>query len=1009
MRCPRLRKFDFVAYERPTNCLVKTIEPKRWDQLKSILDEMLAQPQIAGREAVLRTRCGDDAGLLREAESLLAEADLLGAEPTDWMEQCADQATRTYWDEDLSRDGQRIGAYVVLRQLGRGGMGAVYLAARADGQFEKEVAIKILKRGTDTEEVLERFSAERHILARLDHPNIARLLDAGTTEDGLPYFVMEYIAGVAVDRFVFAQQLSVEERLAIFLKICAAVEVAHHHQVIHRDLKPSNILVNAAGEPKLLDFGIAKLLGPREDGRDLTVTRGRRLTPSAASPEQARGEAVTARSDIYALGTLLYRMLTGKDPHRFSSSSPAEEELERVICEEEPPAPSASAEEVETKRRLRGDLDKVVLYAMRKEASARYSSVTAFAEDIRAHLGGFAVQARPQSLAYRLQRSVFRNRRVWQNAALTAALVILAVVFLVWRQPKTSPVVGSVPAPASTFPAQKSIGVLPFENLSESSDHARFATGVQDQILSRLAKVSDLTVISRSSLASYTGGMPRDLDAIGEQLGVRYAVEGSVQGMENRVRVTVRLTEIPSKTQVWGESFDREMTDIFAIQSEIARAIVAQLQVRLLPSEKVDLETALTADLTAYDHYLEAKQLVDAYLEAPDPSVTLQKALLLLEAAVERDPNFALAHAYMGRAHTLMAALGIDRSKERIALATEAIRTALRLKPSSGEVHLVQAEFLWRVRGSGEEILRELAIAERAIPNHPFVYGLRARVHRDQGRWEKAAADFGKALQLDPRNTNAARMLADTFVMMRRYQEATAVYKRAMVRGVAFVNAGVVLAGIEFAETGDAAGYRAALAALPAEMDVAGGDTPPRILMELIEKDYEGAKRVLAASPRNDFQEMDFTFYYPRAWYEAMIARAEADEEKMRQSFEAAQKILLAREQERPFIRTQIALAQVLAGLGRKVDGISLARRVVQSVPPERNAYNGSLVLQGLAQVYTWTGEKELALETLERLISIPGYLSYGYLLHDPAWNPLRGEDRFEALLAALAPPSSKR
>ena len=220
-------------------------------------------------------------------------------DPTDTLEDCAEQATAALWQDESPRTGWRIGAYVVERELGRGGMGAVYLAARADGQFEREVAIKVLKRGTDTEEVLRRFASERHILARLDHPNIAHLLDAGTTDDGLPYFVMEYVSGSPVTRFVRNHNLSIPERLALFLKVAAAVEVAHHNHVIHRDLKPSNILVNAEGEPKLLDFGIAKLLGPGQDCLELTAAGEERLTPNCASPEQADGRPVTEASDVF--------------------------------------------------------------------------------------------------------------------------------------------------------------------------------------------------------------------------------------------------------------------------------------------------------------------------------------------------------------------------------------------------------------------------------------------------------------------------------------------------------------------------------------------------------------------------------------------------------------------------------------------------------------------------------------------------------------------------------------
>ena len=260
------------------------IDPQHWDRLKIILGEALEQNSSAARIALVEQRCGQDTDLLEEAESLLAEAEALLKERTDSFEDCAQNAASIFWQERPQRGGERVGAYVIVRELGHGGMGTVFLAERADGQFEKQVAIKILNRGADTAEILRRFRAERQILARLDHPNIARLLDAGTTDDGLPYFIMDYIVGAPVTRFAVAQRLSTRQRLEFFLKICTAVEFAHRNLVVHRDIKPSNILANAEGEPKLLDFGIAKLLAKDEDAAQLTTEVQQHLTPICASP-----------------------------------------------------------------------------------------------------------------------------------------------------------------------------------------------------------------------------------------------------------------------------------------------------------------------------------------------------------------------------------------------------------------------------------------------------------------------------------------------------------------------------------------------------------------------------------------------------------------------------------------------------------------------------------------------------------------------------------------------------
>ncbi|MGI9086526.1 MAG: serine/threonine-protein kinase [Chthoniobacterales bacterium] len=382
----------------------------RWREVKEILADALEIQNPATRTAFIARTCGGDTELQLEIERLLAL-------DTDDLESCAEQVQG---GAEPSPMGYRLGAWQIIRELGRGGMGAVYLAERADGEFEKRVAIKLLKRGTDTDEVLRRFRAERRILARLDHPNIARLLDAGTTDDGLPYFVMEYVEGEPITDYARARQLSIPDRLALFLKVCGAVKAAHQNQIIHRDLKPTNILVRHDGEPKLLDFGIAKLLGPGDDELLLTRTEQRRLTPACASPEQARGEKVTSASDVYALGALLYETLAGITPHRFSSPHPSAEELTRVICDVEPMAPSAVAPP-HLKRQLRGDLDNIALLALRKEPEKRYASAAALADDLRCYLEGRPVRARRHTVGY-------VGRRFLRRHKLTAGLVAAACV-----------------------------------------------------------------------------------------------------------------------------------------------------------------------------------------------------------------------------------------------------------------------------------------------------------------------------------------------------------------------------------------------------------------------------------------------------------------------------------------------------------------------------------------------------------------------------------------------------
>jgi serine/threonine-protein kinase len=383
----------------------------QWQQIEKILQSVMDRP-LADRVAALDAACGDDAELRREAESLLAfqwETSLI-------EDSGFEDAIRVLeWQCESPGEGRSIGAYRILREIGRGGMGNVYLAARADDTFQKLVAIKIIRRGMDLDDIVQRFRRERQILAILDHPNIGRLLDGGATDDGLPYFVMEYIEGEPIDQYSNARRLSIAQRLTLFQGVCSAVSYAHQHLVIHRDIKPANVLVTREGVPRLLDFGIARLLSPdMAEERTLTVLRA--FTPEYASPEQVRGEPITTASDIYSLGVLLYWLLTGHRPYRSEMSSPAR--IEHAICEEEPVKPSERAPE-EVRRYLRGDLDTIVLTALRREPRRRYASVEQFSGDIQRHLTNLPVTARPDTRGYRAAKFIRRNKPWIAMAAVT--------------------------------------------------------------------------------------------------------------------------------------------------------------------------------------------------------------------------------------------------------------------------------------------------------------------------------------------------------------------------------------------------------------------------------------------------------------------------------------------------------------------------------------------------------------------------------------------------------------
>jgi len=391
--------------------------PEEWSAVEEILSQALERP-AGERAAYLDEACGGDRDLRRRVESLIA------ADGRSWnlLDSPAASAPPSSPSGRLPASGERIGAYEVLSEIGHGGMGIVYLAKRADKQFEKTVAIKVSREGFSGDSLERRFKAERQIVAGLDHPNIARLLDGGATPEGRPYLVMEYVEGQPLGQWCDARRLTTRERLEVFLDVCTAVEYAHQHLIVHRDLKPANILVTDEGTVKLLDFGIAKLIDPDPSGdpAERTGTQFRLLTPDYASPEQVRGGPISTASDVYALGVVLFELLTGEKPYRVADASPAE--MLSIVCEREPVRPSAVAKPPVSKA-LSGDLDTIVLTALRKEPSRRYGSVGALALDVRRHLAGQPIEARTDSLGYRAGKFVQRHR-----AAVAATVLVMAAL-----------------------------------------------------------------------------------------------------------------------------------------------------------------------------------------------------------------------------------------------------------------------------------------------------------------------------------------------------------------------------------------------------------------------------------------------------------------------------------------------------------------------------------------------------------------------------------------------------
>ncbi len=975
-------------------------DPQRWDRLKTILGDALEKHSPADRTALVEKSCGHDTDLLAEAESLLAAAEALLEEPTDSFEDCAQNAAATLWQEEPPRGGQRVGAYVIVREIGHGGMGTVFLAERADGQFEKQVAIKILNRGADTAEILRRFRAERQILAKLDHPNIARLLDAGTTDDGLPYFIMDYIVGVPVTRFAITQNLSIRQRLELFHKICTAVKFAHRNLIVHRDIKPSNILVNADGEPKLLDFGIAKLLAVVDDAAQLTSNLEQQLTPICASPEQIKGNPITVATDIYSLGTLLYELLSNQKPHRFSVARPTREELALVVGEQAPPPPSETSE-ARTARLLRGDLDAIVLFAMHKAPEMRYATVADFAADIRRHLACEPVMAREPTLSYRASCLARRTRPRLVVAAAAIVILVTGILFVLWTRVQQNAGEATATAAwkgsAAASDLRKSIAVLPFESLGNNNPPSYFADGVQDNILTDLGKVGDLKVISRSGVAAYRG-KNRNIKQIGRDLGVANVLEGSVQVFGDRVRINAQLIDTQTDTQIWAEQYDRKVEDIFALQSELAQTIAAQLKATLSTGEKAEIWKQPTQDLQAYDFYLRARAIWNR-MRGLNPSPSWDETINLLNEAVARDSKFTLAYCFLNECHALYYRFGEDHSPSHLAAAKDAAETALRLEPDSQDARLALARYYYHGLSDYARTEEELSRIPASVPHEVEFYTLASLVERRLGQWEASMRDGEKAVELDPQNAELAVNVSQTYSGLRRFGDSERVANAAIARLRGAATERLWLVKNEAAlGMGNLEEARAALDAVPngKGMDFQMG----QLWLAFLERNYGAAKAIAAAASKEVKKTSNFWLTV------AAVADAEGDVEGMRQANAEAKRVALdalVSRPDNPELLSDLAVAEI--ALGRKEEGLQLARRAAAMLPLSADAVIGPMCQIRLVQALASTGDREGAFEKLSELVKQPFSPNYGDLKLNPMWDDLRSDARFDRILAEAALP----
>jgi TolB-like protein/class 3 adenylate cyclase/Tfp pilus assembly protein PilF len=599
----------------------------------------------------------------------------------------------------------------------------------------------------------------------------------------------------------------------------------------------------------------------------------------------------------------------------------------------------------------------------------------------------------------------------WPKFVLTAVLLISAVALVIssliffHRAPTTitSTPPGETASNVIAFIPEKSIAVLPFENLSDEKENAYFADGVQDEILTGLARVADLKVISRTSTLQYRAGAEHNLREIAKALGVAHLLAGSVQRAGDRVRVSAQLIDGRTDTQLWAERYDRDVADVFAIESELAGKIVAQLKSKLSSEEKAAIEERPTADLAAYDLYTHAKSLIDNALLG-DARKDLFEAVRLLDEAVQRDPSFFLAYYQLANAHDTIYFNGFDHTPARLALADAAIQPLRRLRPDAGETHLALAKHLYFGYLDYGRARQELTAAQQGLPNNPTAFVMAAYIDRRQGRWGESTRNFKHASELDPRNVVILQQLSLTYEILRRYPEMTAVLDQALTIAPDDLALRMQHDLIALNWRADPKPLHSAIQTILAD----NPNTPPVVAdqwlaLALCERDPAAAERALAAMSPGGCQ--DGAIPFPNSWCEGLVARLGGDESAARVAFTNARKELEKMVRDQPdYAEGLCALGVIDAGLGNKEDAIREGRRAVELMPVSQNVIEGPLMIKYLALIYAWTGEKDRALKRLGEAARLPGYLSYGELRLHPKWDPLRGDPRFDKIVASLAP-----